>query len=170
MVLAIDIQYSENSALAAGVLFEKWDDPHSARDVIKEINEVAPYVPGEFYKRELPCIKSLLQEISEEITYIVVDGYVYLGEEKKPGLGMYLYESLNREVPVIGVAKNFFHGTEESARLFRGTSKKPLFVTTAGIDQKSAQNHILTMHGENRNPTLLKRADQLCRRLIKPLQ
>lgn len=166
MILAIDIQYDDNSALAAGVLFENWEDPHSVRDILTPIDQVEPYVPGEFYKRELPCIKALLKDIHEEITLIVVDGYVYLGEEKKPGLGMYLYDSLNREVPIIGVAKNFFHGTEESARLFRGSSKKPLFVTSAGISQEAAKEHITSMSGENRNPTLLKRVDQLCRGLI----
>ncbi len=166
MILAIDIQYHDTSAVAAGVLFNSWSDSSAVRDTVVNVENIAPYVPGEFYRRELPCIKSLLEEVPEQLSFIVVDGYVYLGEDKKPGLGMYLYKELNETVPVIGAAKSFFHGTEESAKLLRGTSKKPLFITSAGVDQNSAKEMISGMYGDNRNPILLKRADQLCRGLI----
>ncbi|WP_207420305.1 hypothetical protein [Desertivirga brevis] len=49
------------------------------------------YIPGEFYKRELPGILSLLDKINFElIQAIIIDGFVILNDEGKPGLGGYL--------------------------------------------------------------------------------
>lgn len=33
---------------------------------------------------------------------IVVDGYVKVGQEQKPGLGMHLYQALVQQIAVIG--------------------------------------------------------------------
>lgn len=43
--------------------------------------------------------------------------------------------------------------------IFRGTSSKPLFITSAGIDLRDAAEHIEKMHGMYRMPTLLKLLD-----------
>jgi deoxyribonuclease V len=97
-------------------------------------------------------------------TCIVVDGYVYLGREKKPGLGKYLYDALSGETAVIGVAKSHFRGTPRVAEIRRGDSRRPLYVTAVGVSQEEAKWRIKGMCGENRIPLLLKRVDQLCRR------
>lgn len=55
---------------------------------------------------------------------------------------------------IIEVAKNEFRGAI-AARVLRGASKKPLFVTAA--------RDVRSMHGDYRVPTLLARADRLCR-------
>jgi deoxyribonuclease V len=45
----------------------------------------------------------------------------------------------------------------------RGHSRRPLYVSAAGIDAETAARYIQDMHGTYRLPTLLRRVDQLCR-------
>ena len=166
MIFAVDVHYTgDESATAAGILFPKWESDDVDRLVVKDIQAVAPYVPGSFYKRELPCILSLLDEVDSALEAIVVDGYVTLGEEGRPGLGMHLYDALNQSVPVLGVAKNRFSGTPEECEVTRGSGKTPLFVTSAGLSLTQAKDRVRSMHGEHRLPTLLKRVDHACRGL-----
>ena len=83
MILAVDVYYKENVAKAASVLFD-WDSetPHEVASVY--IDNVEEYTSGEFYKRELPCIISLLNQIDlKKVEAIIVDGFVYLDDEKK---------------------------------------------------------------------------------------
>ncbi|TQV88753.1 endonuclease V [Aliikangiella coralliicola] len=166
MKLAIDVQYEHNSSIVAGVLFPDWNSDTVHRTITKKIEGVAPYEPGSFYKRELPCILSLLEEIEETLDAIVIDGFVTLGADHSKGLGMHLYDAINQSTSVIGVAKKTFAGTPEECQIFRGTSQKALFVTAVGISLSEAKNLVVAMHGKNRNPTLLKKADQLCRGII----
>ncbi|WP_298790742.1 hypothetical protein [uncultured Campylobacter sp.] len=59
------------------------------------MDDVAPYESGSFYKRELPRIVSLLQDLDvRDISLIVIDGFVYLDDEGGYGLGEHLYECL----------------------------------------------------------------------------
>jgi len=165
MKLVIDVGYHGQVATAAGVLFENWRDAKPAQELRIPIEDVAPYEPGLFYKRELPCIMKLLESVNDELDAIVVDGFVWLSndaENPKPGLGAYLYEKLDKKVDVIGVAKTQFVGSG-AAQLLRGKSKRPLFVSAAGIDLVEAIHLVNSMHGPNRIPTLLKRVDQLSR-------
>ncbi len=168
MFFAADVQYREDdTATAAGLLFGDWQAAEPARVILKDIAGVAPYEPGQFYKRELPCLLTVLEDAlesaSEPVDAIVVDGYVFLGPEQRPGLGMHLYEALTLKVPVIGVAKRSFAGTPEDCQVFRGGSETPLFVSAVGMALSAAKAHIQAMHGQHRIPTLLKRVDQLCR-------
>ena len=164
MKLAIDVHYSEQTALAAGVVFKNWTDDHPANEVTAKISKIEPYVPGQFFKRELPCILSLLDRVNSPIDTIVVDGFVWLSNElnPKPGLGAHLYEALNREIAVIGVAKKEFAGSG-ALMLLRGESKRPLFISAAGVEAQDAIHFINQMHGKHRIPKLLKRVDELSR-------
>ena len=65
------------------------------------------------------------------------------------------------DFPVVGVAKTRFRDDTWSARVLRGTSRRPLFVTAAGLDQTRAAELVLGMHGKHRIPSLLQRADRL---------
>ncbi len=40
--------------------------------------------------------------------YSVIDGYVWLDDQGKKGLGARLYDALDAQIPVIGVAKTLF--------------------------------------------------------------
>ena len=163
MILAVDVDYSDDEGHAAGVLFRNWEDPEPERTVVVKIESIHEYIPGQFYKRELPCIMELLDKIQETIACIVVDGYVYLSADEKPGLGKYLYDELGSKIPVIGVAKSSFVDTPPNCEVLRGSSSRPLYVTAAGLDKESAKAWIKSMHGEYRFPTLLKEVDALCR-------
>ncbi|MCX5894325.1 MAG: endonuclease V [Proteobacteria bacterium] len=123
---------------------------------------IKPYTPGKFYERELPCLLQVLKKVKVPLDVVVIDGYVWLGENS-PGLGAYLYCALGKKVPVIGVAKSKFKGSEHAEKVFRGNSKRPLYITAAGIDPEVATKNTSHMHGTFRIPTLLKKVDFLCR-------
>jgi deoxyribonuclease V len=163
VIVAIDVQYDdeERTGLAAAVAFQKWNDSVPSREWTYLVENIEPYVPGQFYKRELPCLLAVLAPVIDEVTAVVVDGHVWLAEDR-PGLGHYLWKTLLQETPVIGVAKSRFHGGY-AQEVLRGSSKKPLYVTAAGMDADDAALCIVYMHGPNRHPTLLKRVDALAR-------
>ena len=163
MILAVDVDYREDFAWVAGILFWDWGDEHPMIERVVECNVVSDYRPGEFFRRELPCIERLLQEIDQPVDCIVVDGYVYLGSERRPGLGKHLFDDLEQQIPVIGVAKTPFRDTPDTTAIFRGGSTRPLYVTAAGMGDDLARQRIRDMHGEHRIPTMLQRVDRLCR-------
>lgn len=163
MILAFDTYYFDNKAKTVCLCFEQWTDDKPAQ-VFEEIVEgIAEYEPGAFYKRELPCILSLLNKIDLTcVDWIVVDGYVILNDTGKIGLGGYLYEQLDKKVPVIGVAKsNYVQNTKNKLAILRGESVNPLFITALGVSLEKAGEYIKNMHGEFRLPTLLKQLDRL---------
>lgn len=162
-IFCMDVDYRDDYAIAAGILFQDWESDQIDQEQTVRLEKVEPYKPGQFYKRELPCLTPLINSLLVFPTIFIVDGYVYLGSKNKPGLGAYLYKKLEGKASVIGVAKNNFNNEKFAAEVFRGTSQKPLFVTSEGMENSIAANHIKSMHGDHRIPTILKRVDQLCR-------
>jgi deoxyribonuclease V len=163
MIFATDVYYQDNKAVAAGVMLNTWEDREAVSQLIIQVDNVTEYEPGQFYKRELPCILELLRQLRCLPAYIVVDGYVYLDDAKKPGLGKHLYDALQAKSTVIGVAKTRFKDISEGSELCRGTSQKPLYITAAGISDSEARTFITRMYGEHRIPAMLKLVDRLSR-------
>jgi deoxyribonuclease V len=163
MILAVDVHYPGCGAIVAGVLFEDWPCGEASRTCLTRMSEVADYVPGAFYLRELPCLLGLLREHALQPDVIVVDGHVFLDGAGRPGLGKHLFDALDGRVPVIGVAKTAFVGMDPRFEVRRGDSARPLCVTAAGLPLDEAQARIRAMHGAHRLPTLLKLVDRLCR-------
>lgn len=161
MKIAIDVHYRPETTKTVAVLFDNWTDGEAKQFLVKYTGEADAYVPGEFYKRELPCLLNILKGMdSEAIDCIVIDGFVYLDDQQKPGLGAYLFQELGKKIPIIGVAKsNFLKNENASFELLRGDSAKPLYVTTAGISLVEAAQNIASMHGNYRMPTLLQQLD-----------
>ena len=145
------------------MLFENWDDDHPCEIYKSTVSNMDPYKPGEFYKRELPCILKLLGDHEIRPDCIVVDGFVYLDGVGKAGLGKHLYDALEGGVDVIGVAKKPFKNISHFFAVYRGRSHKPLYVTSEGIEMDTAKKLVATMSGRFRVPTLLKMVDQACR-------
>ena len=162
MKACLDVQYTEDAAVAACLLFRGWTDAHAAESFVETIGDVKPYQPGEFYRRELPCLLAVLARINPAPDTILIDGYVWLGPDRRPGLGMHLYEVLGGSVPIVGVAKTAFAGTP-AVPVMRGGSARPLWVTAAGMDEAEAAGHVANMAGDHRLPFLLKQVDRLCR-------
>jgi len=177
MLLAcIDVQYGATDAdpaKAAIVAFDSWHAAVPREQHVLTIDNIAPYESGAFYKRELPCILTALSALSVEPEIVIVDGYVWLGEDR-PGVGARLYEQgeslgqlgrpgrLGRLQTVVGVAKTYFVGTTAKPVLRGERSKKPLWVSEIGT-RVEAENRIPEMHGAYRLPTMLRLVDQLCR-------
>jgi deoxyribonuclease V len=161
MIAAFDVHYLEDGrASAACVLFSDYSDPEPSAVHTVFLPRAADYIPGEFYRRELPCILALMKQMPRAVDEMIVDGYVTLGN--RPGLGQHLFRSFDGKISVIGVAKSRFKGSF-GAEVFRGGSIRPLYVTSAGVDRKKACERIRMMHGDHRVPTLLSRVDVLAR-------
>lgn len=163
MIACVDVDYREKGAVAACVLFRAWTDAASAGQVVEHLDHVEPYQPGQFYRRELPCLLAVLGKVSDPIDLVVIDGYVWLGDEQRPGLGGHLYDALGRRFPVVGVAKTRYPPAILAREVRRGTSNRPLYVTAVGIDVEEVCRQVQDMQGPFRIPTLLKEVDQLCR-------
>jgi deoxyribonuclease V len=161
--LAIDIYYYKTYAKCVGLLF-LWEDEVPTKVIEATVDGVADYVPGEFYKRELPCVMAVIDQVRKyKVDCIILDSHVQLGEGKK-GLGEYVYEAVDQKYPIIGVAKSSFHGNAEFVReVRRGESENPLYVSAVGCDLYEAAESILNMHGKYRIPTLLKEVDRIGR-------
>jgi deoxyribonuclease V len=167
MILAVDVAYNENNiAQAVAIGFDSWTDERPKVIYQEFIIGLEDYIPGEFYKRELPCIEKLLSKIElNTFEIVIVDGYVYLDDLEKPGLGAHLFEKLNRKIPVVGIAKTSFTGNVKNIReVFRGESTKPLYVSAIGINVDEIASHVKNMYGNYRIPSLLKRLDQLTKK------
>jgi len=161
-IAALDVDYRDPGAVAAGVWFRGWSAPEIETELVTRIEAVAEYQPGEFYRRELPCLLAVLER-GPAAEVIVVDGYVWLGPGR-PGLGAHLFEALGKRIAVIGVAKTRFAGATEAVPVYRGESRSPLYVTAAGAGVTEAAGWIARMAGPYRLPEILKRVDQLARK------
>lgn len=161
-ILATDVFYDDtkNTANAAGVLFANWTSDKVSQEFTVQVTDVAPYEPGAFYKRELPCLLKLLDHVGD-VDVVIVDSYVDI-TSTHPGLGRHLFNALNGQVPIVGVAKSHFRDSE-AAEVYRGASSSPLYVTAAGLDLSVVAEHVRNMHGAYRFPTILQRVDALSR-------
>jgi len=163
MIACVDTHYFDDHATTGVVLFDSWTDAQPVKTFRDQLAGVsAQYVPGEFYKRELPCIIAAIESQLEHIETIVIDGYVHLGIDQ-PGLGLKLFQELDERKTIVGVAKKAFHSASQAIAVTRGKSQMPLFVTAAGISADEAADKIRSMHGPYRIPTLLKLADAISR-------
>jgi deoxyribonuclease V len=160
----LDVAYAAEAAGMACVLAHAWTAATPAAEISDCVAcTPATYVPGEFYKRELPLLQSVIERLSVRPAVIVVDGYVWLGGNDAPGLGARLYEGFKSTIPVVGIAKTPYRDDTWSERIYRGKSRRPLYVTSAGIEKAEAAGLVSTMHGDHRIPTLLQRVDRLAR-------
>ena len=161
-ILAVDVHYGEKTAKAVGVLFYDRKDEKPSQIITATTPIESEYEPGNFYKRELPCILNLLKQVDlSKLDTIIVDGYVYL-DDKKPGLGkilQYELEKLEVYVDVIGVAKTQYK--DVGRHVERGKSKTPLYITfDSERTEDEIKKFIEEMHGDNRIPTMLKLLDR----------
>jgi deoxyribonuclease V len=161
LILAFDTYYYGDNAKTVCLAFEKWSDAAECRIYAQIKTGVNEYEPGAFYKRELPCILSLLDTIQlENVEAIIIDGFVFLDDNNTIGLGGHLFNTLNKKIPVIGVAKTNFATIQKNKRaVYRGQSEKPLYITAISMDIELAADCIKSMHGDFRMPTLLKKLD-----------
>jgi deoxyribonuclease V len=134
---AVDVHYLPTGGaqaaamLAAGAVFA-----HVLAERTAVIPQVRPYRPGEFYLRELPPLRAVLDGCSG-LGLLVVDGYADLDPDGRPGLGAHAHAEFG--IPVIGVAKSRFRTATHAVPVVRGSSARPLFVTAAGCPAPTRQ-------------------------------
>ena len=131
-----------------------------ADDRIAVVPGVEPYRPGQFYLRELPPLRAVLDGMSR-LGLLVVDGYADLDPGGRPGLGAHAHAEFG--IPVIGVAKSRFRTATHAVPVVRGSSVRPLFVTAAGIPSADAADLVRRRAGRYRLPDALRRANTLAR-------
>jgi deoxyribonuclease V len=77
----VDVQYlSTGGARAAAVLAADALFAHVLTERTAVVPRVAPYQPGEFYRRELPPLRAVLDDLDDlgGLGLLVVDGYADL--------------------------------------------------------------------------------------------
>lgn len=163
-IAALDVAYDERRAVAACVLFDRWEDASPRAESVRDCGPPRPYVSGSFYQRELPCLLEVLRSV-ELPRLVIVDGFVWV-RPAHPGLGAHLHQSLGGTTPVVGVAKNPLVGAP-ARDVLRGCSSRPLFVSAVGLSEQDAAQAIERMHGPHRLPTLLQRVDALGRDALR---
>ena len=158
---AVDVHYMPGggaraaAVLAADAAFAQVLAEHTA-----VLPWVPPYRPGECYLRELPPLRAVLDDLSG-LGLLVVDGYADLDPDGRPGLGAHAYAEFG--IPVIGVAKSRYRTATHAVPVLRGSSARPLFVTSAGMPRADAADLVRRMTGRHRLPDALRRADTLAR-------
>ncbi|MCB1050722.1 MAG: endonuclease V [Acidobacteria bacterium] len=162
MILLTDVYYRDQGGLAAGIVLNSWDSNDFTNRYSAWCSPVADYEPGSFFKRELPCLLQLIAQVPMSFDLIVVDGHVWL-HEGKPGLGAHLHQALGAAYPIIGIAKSAFARTDQTVAVCRGTSQRPLYVSSIGIPVETAMSGLLEMVGAHRKPDALTAVDHWSR-------
>jgi deoxyribonuclease V len=158
---AVDVYYPAGGGATAAAVIAT--DPAFASVIAERtarLRQVAPYRPGAFVTRELPAIRAVLAGAGR-IDLLIIDGYVHLDPDGRPGLGAHAHAEL--AVPVIGVAKTAFRGASHAIEVYRGAATRALYVTAAGLPAEQAAALVLQMAGPYRLPDALRRVDTLSR-------
>ena len=165
MFAAVDVCYpASGGACAAAVLADDAAFAEVTAERTAWLPDVVAYEPGEFYRRELPALREVLADLPG-LGQLIIDGYVDLDAEGRPGLGAHAH--LKFGVPVIGVAKTAFHTATHAIPVLRGRSARPLYVTAIGLPLADAAEQIRTMTGRFRLPDAIRRADALGRSAVR---
>ena len=158
---AVDVHYlGTGGARAAAVLAADAAFAQVLAERTAVVPRVSPYRPGEFYLRELPPLHAVLDDLVG-VGLLVVDGYADLDPAGRPGLGAHAHAEFG--IPVIGVAKSRFRTATHAVPVVRGSSARPLFVTSCGLPAADAADLVRRMAGRYRLPDALRRADTLAR-------
>jgi deoxyribonuclease V len=163
---ATDVHYpTTGGARAALVVAEDRRFERITAEHVRWLDDVDTYLSGSFATRELPAILLLLEQ-TERLDLIVIDGYVDLDPDGRPGLGLRLHERVG--TPVIGVAKSRFRAATHAVPIQRGTTARPLYVTAVGVAIDEAAELVAEMAGPHRMPDALRRVDALARGRERP--
>ena len=105
MLAALDAHYDEATLIGTGaaVVFQNWSDAAPLANYTAAVSDIQPYEPGEFFKRELPCLLAVLEKVQEPLDLLIVDGYVSLGDRRNKDAR--LWEALGRQLPVLAWPK-----------------------------------------------------------------
>ncbi|MEV8456110.1 endonuclease V [Streptomyces sp. NPDC052095] len=184
-VTGVDVAYDDerDAVVAAAVVLDA-----ATAEVVAEATATGrvtfPYVPGLLAFREIPTVLAALEALPVDPGLVICDGY---GRAHPRRFGLASHLGVLTGLPVIGVAKNPFTFTYEQPGPRRGDRSplldgeeevgaalrtqdgvKPVFVSVGhrtGLDNACA--HTLLLARGFRQPETTRRADALCRRVLK---
>ncbi|MGC4090225.1 MAG: endonuclease V [Polyangiaceae bacterium] len=118
-VAILDVQYDDvGGARGAVLVASSITDAESIEEHVVDIASVAPYKPGAFFRRELPCLQAALSKLARAPALVVIDGYVWLDDAGTEGLGASLRAIGGTNV--IGIAKTAYRGATFAEPVLRG--------------------------------------------------
>ena len=164
----MDAAYIDRNAAVCGVCFSEIASEVPQYICTAVVKGVAEYMPGSFYLRELPCLQKVIERVKGEPDLLIIDGYVWL-PGGRAGLGARLFQAMDEKLPVIGIAKSPFRGQSLGKKVFRGRSMRPLYVTSAGIEECKSAEMVREMRGRYRVPDMMRIADMNSRRLARKI-
>ncbi|MDT5039632.1 MAG: deoxyribonuclease [Actinoplanes sp.] len=95
---AVDVYYPASGGARAALVVAA--DPTFAAVVderVAWVAQVAEYEPGSFFRRELPATRAVLDGV-QDLGLLVVDGYVDLDPDGRPGLGAHVHDETGMAV------------------------------------------------------------------------
>ena len=115
---AVDVHYLRTGgARAAAILAADAGFAHVLAERTAVVPQVPPCRPGEFYLRELPPLRAVLDDLSG-LGLLPAGGYADLDPGGRPGLGAHAHAEFG--IPVIGVAKSRFRSAVHAVPVLRG--------------------------------------------------
>ncbi|MFE2998539.1 endonuclease V [Nocardia sp. NPDC059246] len=184
-IAGLDSAYDDNGNVAAAIVVLDATTLETVETATARGSTDFPYVPGLLAFRELPTTLAALENLTVTPDLLVCDSQG-LAHPRRFGFACHL--GLLTGVPTIGVAKNAWGEFEEPApergastvitidgdpvgrALRTRTDVKPVFVSVGHlIDLETACAQVLALTPEYRQPETTRRADRLCRTLLRDI-
>lgn len=161
-ILALDVAYKGSQYKGVGIVFSEWTQGEPSEVIEIKGRNNAPYIPGEFWKKEVPILKELCKNL-DQIKTIIVDGFLEVLDDRTEELNSSFYEHLMKELKgwkgqVIGIAKSDFGETGKKGYALRWErGGKPLWIQWK--NGKDPTKNLKEMKGDKRLPDLLQFLD-----------
>ncbi|MFJ9368407.1 endonuclease V [Nocardia sp. NPDC101769] len=184
-VAGLDSAYDDDGNVAAAIVVLDATTLETVETATARGTTDFPYVPGLLAFRELPTTLAALENLTATPDLLVCDSQG-LAHPRRFGFACHL--GLLTGMPTIGVAKNAWGEFEEPARergassvitidgdpvgraLRTRTDVKPVYVSVGHlIDLETACAQVLSLTPEYRQPETTRRADRLCRTLLRDI-
>ena len=95
MIGVFDVGYADDAAVVGCVSLAEFEDVFPVDEWLVEVRPVGPYVPGQFWMRELDPLLRGVAAATGDLSVCVIDAYVDLGEDPPDDAGV---EEVEREL------------------------------------------------------------------------
>lgn len=184
-IAGLDSAYDEHGNVVAAIVVLDAETLETVETATARGTTDFPYVPGLLAFRELPTTAAALETLTVTPDLLICDSQG-LAHPRRFGFACHL--GLLTGIPTLGVAKNAWGDYPEPARdrgswseitidgdpvgraLRTRTDVKPVYVSVGHlIDIDTACDRVLSLTPEFRQPETTRRADRLCRQLLREI-
>ncbi|MFE3753351.1 endonuclease V [Nocardia tengchongensis] len=184
-IAGLDSAYDDDGNVAAAIVILDATTLDTVETATARGTTTFPYVPGLLAFRELPTTVAALETLTVTPDLLICDSQG-LAHPRRFGFACHL--GLLTGIPTLGVAKNAWGDYEEPGpdrgsssvitidgdpvgrALRTRTGVKPVFVSIGHlIDLDTACAQVLALTPEFRQPETTRRADRLCRTLLREM-